>query len=149
MKMRWLGQASFHIVTDDGVSIRTDPYDSSLGFELSSLPADIVTESVTISRTRTKTEVETLYTYTTRYVTRSSKVTVTDTLTKTGKTMSTMLTMTGIVTVTTCSPTVTETRTISTMLAQRLSAISPLVVLSIITLNILYRRGHPHKKGVS
>lgn len=45
MKMRWLGQASFHIVTDDGVSIRTDPYDSSLGFELSPLPADIVTVS--------------------------------------------------------------------------------------------------------
>ena len=45
MKMQWLGQASFHIVTDDGVAIRTDPYDSSLGFELSALPADIVTIS--------------------------------------------------------------------------------------------------------
>lgn len=45
MKIRWLGQASFHIVTSDGTAIRTDPYDSSLGFELSPLPADVVTVS--------------------------------------------------------------------------------------------------------
>ncbi len=45
MKIQWLGQASFHITTSDGVAIRTDPYDSSLGFELSPLPADIVTVS--------------------------------------------------------------------------------------------------------
>jgi len=45
MKMRWLGQASFHITSGDGLAIRTDPYDSSLGFELSPLPADIVTVS--------------------------------------------------------------------------------------------------------
>ncbi len=45
MRMHWLGQASFHIVSNDGVTIRTDPYDSSLGFELSPLPADIVTVS--------------------------------------------------------------------------------------------------------
>ncbi len=45
VKIQWLGQASFHIATSDGVAIRTDPYDSSLGFELSPLPADIVTVS--------------------------------------------------------------------------------------------------------
>jgi len=45
MKIQWLGQASFHITTSNGVAIRTDPYDSSLGFQVSSLPADIVTVS--------------------------------------------------------------------------------------------------------
>lgn len=45
MKIQWLGQASFHIVTSEGLAIRTDPYDASLGFELSPLPADVVTVS--------------------------------------------------------------------------------------------------------
>ena len=45
MRIQWLGQASFQITTTDGIAIRTDPYDSSLGFKLSSLPADIVTVS--------------------------------------------------------------------------------------------------------
>jgi len=45
MRIQWLGQASFQITTSDGVAIRTDPYDSSLGFRLSSLPADVVTVS--------------------------------------------------------------------------------------------------------
>jgi len=45
MKVLWLGQSSFHITTAEGVAIRTDPYDSSLGFRLSPLRADIVTVS--------------------------------------------------------------------------------------------------------
>ena len=45
MKILWLGQSSFHITTAEGVAIRTDPYDSSLGFRLSPLRADVVTVS--------------------------------------------------------------------------------------------------------
>lgn len=45
MKILWLGQSSFHITTVKGVAIRTDPYDSSLGFRLSPLRADVVTVS--------------------------------------------------------------------------------------------------------
>lgn len=45
MKILWLGQSSFHITTAQGVAIRTDPYDSSLGFRLSPLRADVVTVS--------------------------------------------------------------------------------------------------------
>lgn len=45
MKVKWLGQACFSIVADDGTRIRTDPFDASLGFPISSEPADIVTVS--------------------------------------------------------------------------------------------------------
>jgi len=45
MKILWLGQSAFYITTAQGVAIRTDPYDSSLGFRLSPLRADIVTVS--------------------------------------------------------------------------------------------------------
>jgi L-ascorbate metabolism protein UlaG (beta-lactamase superfamily) len=45
MKILWLGQSSFHVTTAQGVAIRTDPYDSSLGFRLSPLRADVVTVS--------------------------------------------------------------------------------------------------------
>ena len=45
MKIRWIGHASFHIETEDGLRIRTDPYDASIGLPLSRLQADVVTVS--------------------------------------------------------------------------------------------------------
>ena len=44
MKIRWIGHASFHIETSNGLRIRTDPYDG-IGLPLSELPADVVTVS--------------------------------------------------------------------------------------------------------
>ncbi|MHC4712055.1 MAG: MBL fold metallo-hydrolase [Planctomycetota bacterium] len=45
MKIRWIGHAAFHFETADGVKIRTDPYDESVGLPISKLPADVVTVS--------------------------------------------------------------------------------------------------------
>ena len=45
MKIRWIGHASFHIETADGLRIRTDPYDASIGLQVSGLAADVVTVS--------------------------------------------------------------------------------------------------------
>ena len=45
MIIRWLGQASFSITTSDGKTIRTDPFDESLGLPISKEPADVVTVS--------------------------------------------------------------------------------------------------------
>lgn len=45
MKIRWIGHASFQIETGDGLRIRTDPYDSSIGLPVSKLAADAVTIS--------------------------------------------------------------------------------------------------------
>jgi L-ascorbate metabolism protein UlaG (beta-lactamase superfamily) len=45
MIIRWLGQASFSITTSGGKTIRTDPFDESLGLPISQEPADVVTVS--------------------------------------------------------------------------------------------------------
>jgi len=45
MRIRWLGQASFSIRTSDGTTVRTDPFDESLGLPVSDEPADVVTVS--------------------------------------------------------------------------------------------------------
>lgn len=45
MKIRWIGHAAFYIETADGLKIRTDPYDPSIGLPTSDLPADVVTVS--------------------------------------------------------------------------------------------------------
>ena len=45
MKIRWIGHASFQIETAEGIRVRTDPYDDSIGLPVSSLPADVVTVS--------------------------------------------------------------------------------------------------------
>ena len=45
MIIRWLGQASFSITTSDGKTVRTDPFDESLGLPVSDEPADVVTVS--------------------------------------------------------------------------------------------------------
>ncbi len=45
MKIRWIGHAAFYFETSDGVKVRTDPYDESVGLVVSRLPADVVTVS--------------------------------------------------------------------------------------------------------
>ena len=45
MKIRWIGHAAFYCETSDGVKVRTDPYDESIGLAISRLPADVVTVS--------------------------------------------------------------------------------------------------------
>lgn len=45
MIIRWLGQASFSITTTDGTTVRTDPFDESLGLPVSKEPADVITVS--------------------------------------------------------------------------------------------------------
>ncbi len=45
MFIRWIGHASFQIELKDGLRIRTDPYDASIGLPISKLAADIVTVS--------------------------------------------------------------------------------------------------------
>jgi len=45
MKIRWLGQASFSITTSDGRTVRTDPFDESLGLPIDKEEADVVTVS--------------------------------------------------------------------------------------------------------
>jgi len=45
MKIRWIGHAAFYVETRDGLRIRTDPYDKSVGLPISNLPADVVTVS--------------------------------------------------------------------------------------------------------
>jgi L-ascorbate metabolism protein UlaG (beta-lactamase superfamily) len=45
MKIRWIGHAAFYIETSQGLRIRTDPYDKSVGLPLSKLLADVVTVS--------------------------------------------------------------------------------------------------------
>ncbi len=45
MKIRWIGHAAFYIETAEGLRIRTDPYDGSIGLPASNLPADVVTVS--------------------------------------------------------------------------------------------------------
>ena len=45
MIVRWLGQASFSITAADGTTVRTDPFDESLGLSISRAPADVVTVS--------------------------------------------------------------------------------------------------------
>jgi L-ascorbate metabolism protein UlaG (beta-lactamase superfamily) len=47
MIIRWLGQASFNIEAADGRTIRTDPFDESLGLPICKGPADVVTVSHT------------------------------------------------------------------------------------------------------
>jgi len=45
MKVRWIGHAAFYFETSEGLRIRTDPYDSSVGLPVSRLEADVVTVS--------------------------------------------------------------------------------------------------------
>ncbi len=45
MKIKWLGHACFKLTSDKGISIITDPYDESVGYELPDEEADVVTIS--------------------------------------------------------------------------------------------------------
>ena len=45
MKVKWLGHASFLIISDDGTRIITDPYNNEIGWTLPSLLADVLTIS--------------------------------------------------------------------------------------------------------
>jgi len=45
VEIRWLGHACFLITAGDGTRILTDPFDDTLGYDLPTVPADIVTVS--------------------------------------------------------------------------------------------------------
>lgn len=45
MKIKWLGHSCFLITSDHGVRVLMDPFDSSVGYEVPDVAADIVTTS--------------------------------------------------------------------------------------------------------
>lgn len=45
MKIKWLGHSCFLITSNDGVRVLMDPFDSSVGYEVPHVAADIVTTS--------------------------------------------------------------------------------------------------------
>lgn len=45
VKIKWLGHACFLLSSDGGVKILTDPFDNTVGYEVPSVEADIVTTS--------------------------------------------------------------------------------------------------------
>ena len=45
MKIKWLGHSCFLITSSDGVRILTDPFDSTVGYKVPEVEADIVTTS--------------------------------------------------------------------------------------------------------
>lgn len=45
LRIRWLGHASFHMVSGDGTRVMTDPYDDTVGYRVTRPEADIVTVS--------------------------------------------------------------------------------------------------------
>ncbi len=45
VEIRWLGHACFLITAGDGTRILTDPFDDSVGYDLPTVPADVVTVS--------------------------------------------------------------------------------------------------------
>lgn len=45
MKVKWLGHSCFLLTADNGVRILTDPFDSSVGYEVPEVTADIVSTS--------------------------------------------------------------------------------------------------------
>jgi len=45
MRIYWLGHSCFNILSEDGLSILTDPFDSQVGYRLPNVRADIVTVS--------------------------------------------------------------------------------------------------------
>jgi L-ascorbate metabolism protein UlaG (beta-lactamase superfamily) len=45
VEIRWLGHACFLITAGDGTRILTDPFDDTVGYDLPTVPADIVTVS--------------------------------------------------------------------------------------------------------
>ncbi|MBU2701268.1 L-ascorbate metabolism protein UlaG (beta-lactamase superfamily) [Sporomusaceae bacterium BoRhaA] len=45
MKIKWLGHSCFLLTADNGVRVLTDPFDSSVGYEVPDVAADIVSTS--------------------------------------------------------------------------------------------------------
>lgn len=45
MKMKWLGHSCFLLTADNGVKVLTDPFDSSVGYDVPRVAADIVSTS--------------------------------------------------------------------------------------------------------
>ena len=45
MKIKWLGHSCFLLTADNGVTILTDPFDSSVGYKVPEVAADIVSTS--------------------------------------------------------------------------------------------------------
>jgi hypothetical protein len=112
----------------------------------------VVAQTLTLTRTRTLTQLETSYIFTTRSITKSSKVTATSTETVTAEAQTEHITLTDMSTQFQCSPMTTTTLTLSDNLSQRPSIATQIVsisFLSLLAILVPYTKQSPRRKEVA